>query len=320
MVLKVSTTQYLDEFLTESAGGECNPGIVKGLKEIKSYANDLVEALEERFGDDFKDPFTKEIKDLLDFSFMLKLEDDIKQRQETIEGSLAKIKEHGNESLIKIVRRQNSETAPNQADLTKIENEYNEFKEFAFKLIVDIEMTKDKKSIKTAAVKESAVCSVCHRRFQFSELVKHVIKVHKDMNSVNCIDQIKTFSSIKVLHGVCQQEKFFFGKQQFISLALKLLCKTPNEAVVESMGSMLQKHMKPERNATQSVYEDEMHIDWNGPVISRADTLLSVSLDRKFGSRKRWHFKTGSSTFYTSKVVNRKLDGVGPVDNRPSTD
>ena len=53
---------------------------------------------------------------------MLKLEDDIKQRRETIEGSLAKIKEHGNESLIKIVRRQNSETAPNQADLTKIEN------------------------------------------------------------------------------------------------------------------------------------------------------------------------------------------------------
>ena len=72
------------------------------------------------------------------------------------------------------------------------------------------------------------------------------------------------------------------------------------------MGSMLQKHMKPERNATQSVYEDEMHIDWNGPVISRADTLLSVSLDRKFGSRKRWNFKTGSSTFYTSKVVERK--------------
>ena len=65
---------------------------------------------------------------------------------------------------------------------------------------------------------------------------------------------------------------------------------------------------------------DEMHIDWNGPVISRADTLLSVSLDRKFGSRKRWHFKTGSSTFFTSKVGDRKLDGVGLVDNRPSTD
>ena len=102
------------------------------------------------------------------------------------------------------------------------------------------------------------------------------------------------------------QEKLHFGKQKFVSLALKLLCKTPNEAVVESMGSMLQKHMKPERNANQSAFEGEMHIDWNGPVVSRADHLLSRSLDRKFGSRKRWHFKSGSSRFYTSDVVDRK--------------
>ena len=72
------------------------------------------------------------------------------------------------------------------------------------------------------------------------------------------------------------------------------------------MGSMLQKHMKPERNCTQSAFEDEMHIDWNGPVVSRADSLLSVSLDRRFGSRKCWNFKTGSSKSYTSQVVDRK--------------
>ena len=64
--------------------------------------------------------------------------------------------------------------------------------------------------------------------------------------------QIKTFNSIKVLHGVCLQEKSVFGKQEFPNIALKLLCKTPNEAVVESMGSILQKHMQPERNAEQT--------------------------------------------------------------------
>ena len=78
------------------------------------------------------------------------------------------------------------------------------------------------------------------------------------------------------------------------------------EAVVERMGSMLQKHMKPEHNCTQSAFEDEMHIDWNGPVVSRADPLLSVSLYKRFASRKRWNFKTGSSKFYTSQVVDRK--------------
>ena len=55
------------------------------------------------------------------------------------------------------------------------------------------------------------------------------------------------FSSIKVLDGVCKLEKYYIDKQKFISLGLKLFCKTPNEAVVESLGSVLQKHMKPER-------------------------------------------------------------------------
>ena len=76
-----------------------------------------------------------------------------------------------------------------------------------------------------------------------------------------------------VLQGVCQQEKFYFGKQDFLNIALKLLCKTPSQAIVKSMGSMLVKHTKPERNASQSSFEGDMHIDWNGPVVSRAELL-----------------------------------------------
>ena len=241
---------------------------------------------------------------------MLDLENDIKQETKTYDGCLAQVKEHGNESLKKIVRRQNSESRLPQAEETKIENQYIKFKEFSFELIADINMTKDKKSIKSAAVTETAVCELCHRRFEFKDLVKHVKNQHKDQEAVNSLDQIKTYNSIKVLHGVCLQEKLYYGKQEFLNLALKLLCKTPNEAVVESMGSMLQKHMKTERNAAQSAFEGEMHIDWNGPVVAKADHLLSTSLDRKFGSRRRWHFKTGSTRFYTSEVVDRKKTEV----------
>ena len=75
------------------------------------------------------------------------------------------------------------------------------------------------------------------------------------------LDQIKTFNYIKVLRGVCTQENFYFGKQGFLNIALKILCKTPNEAVVESMGSMLKKHMKPERNAKLTAFTADMHID-----------------------------------------------------------
>ena len=69
---------------------------------------------------------------------------------------------------------------------------------------------------------------------------------------------------------------------------------------------MHHKHMKSERNAKQSAFEAEMNIDWNGPVVSRSEKILEESLDRKFGSRKQWNFKSGETKFFSSKVVDRK--------------
>ena len=64
--------------------------------------------------------------------------------------------------------------------------------------------------------------------------------------------------------------------------------------------------MKSERPGKQTSFTNEMHIDWNGPVLSKADNLLARSLDRKFGSRRKWNFTSGESKFYTSAVVDRK--------------
>ena len=64
--------------------------------------------------------------------------------------------------------------------------------------------------------------------------------------------------------------------------------------------------MKPERPGKQNSFTNEMHIDWNGPVLSRADYLLARSVDRKFGGRRKWNFKSEESKFYTSAVVDRK--------------
>jgi hypothetical protein len=46
--------------------------------------------------------------------------------------------------------------------------------------------------------------------------------------------------------------------------------------------------------------------DWNGPVVSNANNVLARSLDRKFGSRKKWNFKSGNTKFYTLAVDDRK--------------
>ena len=115
---RVTRQSRMTEFLITEEGGICKPGIVKGLKEVKSYCSNLVDALKDMFEDDFKDPFIKEIKSVLDFNFMLDLEQDIKQETETFEGCLAKVKKHGNESLKKICQRQNSKSPASQAEET----------------------------------------------------------------------------------------------------------------------------------------------------------------------------------------------------------
>ena len=66
---------------------------------------------------------------------------------------------------------------------------------------------------------------------------------------------------------VCGNRQILLRKTAILFPCPKTSMKSPNEAVVKSIGSMLQKYMKLEQNATQSVYEDEIHIDWNGPVI-----------------------------------------------------
>ena len=81
-------------------------------------------------------------------------------------------------------------------------------------------------------------------------------------------------------------------------LALKLPCKTPNEIVVEYIWSVLEKHMKYQRPGKQIIFVSEMHIDWSGPVFSKTDNVLERSLNRKFGSRKKWNFKCSNTKYY----------------------
>ena len=89
-------------------------------------------------------------------------------------------------------------------------------------------MTKERQAIKAAALTELAVCLECHRRFQAHDIKKHMTNSHKGLQVVKLQDQIIKYNSIKVLHGICQNEKFYINIQHFITSTLKLLCKTPN--------------------------------------------------------------------------------------------
>ena len=54
-----------------------------------------------------------------------------------------------------------------------------------------------------------------------------------------------------------------------------------------------------------------MHIHGKGPVISKANHLLSASLDGWLGNW--WHLKIGTNKFYSCKGVDKKKSSLQTV-------
>ena len=112
-------------------------------------------------------------------------------------------------------------------------------------------MNHQKHQIKEVSCTVTAVCLTCHKQYP------------KACYEHTSFADIETkFLSIKILHGICKNENFYENKQEFLTLAL--ICKSPNESVVECIGSVVELHAKLQRNANYCVYETELHIDWNG--------------------------------------------------------
>ena len=235
---------------------------------------------------------------------MLDLKEDIEDNMKTMQECYDYVEETGNSALKFLMLRQSRKKPPSVEEMTKITHQYQSFKKYAFDIVLDEEMDISKHVIKEHCLTTTAVCLTCHRRFEMDKIKRHVQNIHRGEDTSFC-DQIVKLSTIKILHGTCKQEKLYNDKKQFWSLALKLLCKTPNESVIECIGSLAQLHSKPQRNNKFKSFESELHVDWNGPNLPKAGPILEKALDRHFGSRKNWRFKTGSSKFITSKVVDR---------------
>jgi hypothetical protein len=68
-------------------------------------------------------------------------------------------------------------------------------------------------------------------------------------------------SSIKNIHGICKSKYLYEGKELIVSLALKVFCKTPNESVIESIGSVAELHTKSQRNCNFMNFKTELMLD-----------------------------------------------------------
>ena len=122
-----------------------------------------------------------------------------------------------------------------------------------------------------------------------------------------------------IMCHVFTEEHFYKGAEGWLFLFNHMILKTSNEALVESMGGVLDRHATGGRHLQQPDYAKEAFIHWNGPRPHQAVRLLAAALDRHFG-KKPWHFtktdrgaRAGSldrtwerhKDFKVSKVVDR---------------
>ena len=181
-------------------------------------------------------------------------------------------------------------------------------KKIAFDILMGNEINRTLQVIKQEAIEETAVCLTCHRRYTVSKLQKQNLFIHNGEITQFC-DRIVRYSSMihsmKIIHGICHNKCLYEGKEQFSSLPLKIICKTSNESVIEFIGSVAELHTKPQKNCNFKKFETELMLDWNGPTVPKSQSFIEKSLDRHFGSRKNWRFKSGSSKYFVSQVVDR---------------
>ena len=109
-------------------------------------------------------------------------------------------------------------------------------------------MNLQKHQIKEVSFTVTAVCLTCHKIYPKDMIQKHVMNIHQGENT-SFADVETKFLSTKILHGICKNENLYDNKKEFLTLALKLLGKSPNESVVECIGCVAELHAKHQRNA-----------------------------------------------------------------------
>ena len=104
-------------------------------------------------------------------------------------------------------------------------------------------MNRTMRVIKQEAIKETAVGLHCHGRYTVIKLKKHNLFTHIG-ETTQFRDRIVKYSSMKIIHEICQNKCLYEGKEQFVSLALKIVCKTSNESVIECIGMLTELNTK----------------------------------------------------------------------------
>ena len=104
---------------------------------------------------------------------------------------------------------------------------------------------------------------------------------------------------------------FSKGVEDWLYIVYHCALKSMNEAVVEGMGCIVDKHAAPERHLSMETYSKEAMIHYNAPLVHEAESFLVNSLDVMFEKnvKKAWHFVARDSKYAvhgTSEVIKRQ--------------
>ena len=109
---------------------------------------------------------------------------------------------------------------------------------------------------------------------------------------------------MKVFQGICKSENLYNRIERILGFALQAFCKSPNNISDRMYRQCDRAAYKTLENCNFKRFETETFIDWTCSTLFKAKGFIERSLERHFGSRKKWNFKTGLTKYFISQVVD----------------
>ena len=103
-------------------------------------------------------------------------------------------------------------------------------------------------------------------------------------------------TDIQIYHKVFSEPSLYIGAQHILATIAKIICSSPPESVVESMGSVIEKIRQVRGGFKSSTNQqdikdmsDELIVHWNGPPFSLCHSIVRQALNIHFHGHS-WHF------------------------------
>ena len=128
-----------------------------------------------------------------------------------------------------------------------------------------------------------------------------------------CVDLgMDSVSGAVIMGDIWADNELHDGVDHFLYLFEHMVLKGTSEAVVESIGNIVDRHAIAARHLSVEKYMQEAFTHWNGPNLHDADSVIREALDRYFHP-KTWHFTYRTERLdrfgkhKVSAVVDRQL-------------